>query len=105
VCNRTCPIVTSLNRLLSFDEMRTFLAAALSLAAVSASRPGFLTFDAFEGTPYAVSYDNRSLLLNGERTIFHSFGVHYTRATAQQWDDVLFKAANDGYNSKGPVHC
>ena len=50
------------------------------------------------GSPYAVTYDNRSLFINGQRSIFHSFGVHYTRATAQQWDDILAKAANDGYN-------
>jgi beta-galactosidase GanA len=45
-----------------------------------------------------VTYDNRSLLINGQRTLFHSFGVHYTRATALQWDDILGKAASDGYN-------
>jgi beta-galactosidase GanA len=54
-----------------------------------------------------VTYDNRSLLLNGARSLFHSFGVHYTRATEQQWDDILGKAASDGYNmvqTYGTVH-
>lgn len=79
--------------------MRAVFAALAVLASrASGSSPGYLTYDEIAGSPYAVTYDNRSLFINGQRTIFNSFGIHYTRATASQWDDILGKAATDGYN-------
>jgi hypothetical protein len=68
-------------------------AGATSLLAA----PGVITYDSLQGAPYSVTYDNRSLFINGERTLFFSFGMHYTRATQAQWDDLLAKAVDDGY--------
>jgi beta-galactosidase GanA len=67
---------------------------------ILATRPGFLYFsDVSNGTtPYTVTYDNRSLIVAGQRTIFASAGIHYPRFTPGQWDDVILKAKNDGYN-------
>ena len=45
-----------------------------------------------------MSYDKRSLLVNGKRSFFASVGIHYPRFTPGQWDDVILKAKNDGYN-------
>ncbi len=131
------------------------LAAALLAGAASASASsagdappgGFLSYSAFAGTPYTVTYDNRrcvargvwgvhsawwrhaalprapevkgrsaptspqplsahcrrlltlslplpfarSVLLNGQRAMFASAGIHYPRFTPGQWDDVLLK--------------
>jgi beta-galactosidase GanA len=73
---------------------------ALALAAsAAAADPGVITYDSLGGLPYSVTYDNRSLFINGERSLFFSFGMHYTRATQAQWDDLLAKAASDGYTS------
>jgi hypothetical protein len=68
-----------------------------SLVPSFAAIPGIITYDSLGGAPYAVSYDNRSLFINEQRSLFFSFGMHYTRATQAQWDDILAKAANDGY--------
>ena len=72
------------------------IGAGLIAGAVGAS-PGVITYPSLGGAPYAVTYDNRSLFINGERSLFFSFGMHYTRATEAQWDDLLAKAVADGY--------
>ena len=63
----------------------------------AASTPGFLRYADFAGSPYSVSYDKRSLLVDGKRSFFASVGIHYPRFTPGQWDDVFLKAKNDGY--------
>ena len=70
---------------------------AVATAAVSA-RPGYLLYSDVGTSPYTVTYDNRSLIVAGQRTLFASAGIHYPRFTPGQWDDVLLKAKNDGYN-------
>ena len=67
-------------------------------AAPRSSAAGFLRYADFAGQAYNVSYDKRSLLINGERSYFASVGVHYPRFTEGQWDDIFLKAKNDGYN-------
>ena len=77
------------------------LVAAGTRAAAAAPRSsaaGFLRYGDFAGQAYNVSYDKRSLLINGERSYFASVGVHYPRFTEGQWDDIFLKAKNDGYN-------
>lgn len=64
----------------------------------AAATPGYLRYSDFGGNPFSVTYDNRSLLLNGERSVFASVGIHYPRFSAGQWNDVLLKARADGYN-------
>lgn len=64
----------------------------------SASGSPVITYDSLGGAPYQVTYDNRSLFINGSRTLFFSFGMHYPRTTAAMWYDLLAKAKADGYN-------
>ena len=83
---------------------------ALSLAAILAlvafalpssladERNGFLTYDAVRGQPYNVSFDGRSLLLNGERTLFLSGAVHYPRVTPALWPSLAATAKSFGLN-------
>ena len=57
-----------------FDAMST-VAVALCLLAVSqmvTSDPGFRFYEEFRGSKVVVSYDNRTILLNGERSLFLS---------------------------------
>ena len=70
----------------------------LCALATAAARPGYLLFSDVAGAPYTVTYDNRSLFVAGQRTLFASAGIHYPRFTPGQWDDVILKAKNDGYN-------
>jgi hypothetical protein len=69
-----------------------------SAALLRAAQPGLASFADYRGAPYTVTYDNRSLFLNGERSLFLSAGFHYPRFTPSQWDDVYAKAKSDGFN-------
>ena len=82
---------------------------ALSLAATVAlvvalllpgclAESGLLTYDAVRGQAYNVSFDGRSLLLNGERTIFLSGAVHYPRVTPAMWPALAATAKSFGLN-------
>jgi len=59
---------------------------------------GFLTFDSVRGQAYNVSFDGRSLLLNGERTVFLSGTVHYPRVTPATWPALAATAKRFGLN-------
>ncbi|CAL0318934.1 unnamed protein product [Lupinus luteus] len=45
-----------------------------------------------------VSYDGRSLLINGQRHLLFSGSIHYTRSTSEMWPDLLDKARHGGLN-------
>ncbi|GMH16362.1 hypothetical protein Nepgr_018203 [Nepenthes gracilis] len=45
-----------------------------------------------------VSYDSRSLLINGKRELIFSGSIHYPRTQAEEWDDLLLKAKRGGLN-------
>jgi len=47
---------------------------------------------------YTVTYDNRSFIVNGTRTLLLSGSVHYPRSTPAMWDDILQKMVQDGLN-------
>ncbi|KAM7271815.1 hypothetical protein ACFE04_031029 [Oxalis oulophora] len=46
--------------------------------------------------PYNVSYDNRAMIIDGERRMLISAGIHYPRATPQMWPDLLAKCKEGG---------
>ncbi|KAL2346041.1 hypothetical protein Fmac_000041 [Flemingia macrophylla] len=48
--------------------------------------------------PQNVTYDGKSLLINGRREILFSGSVHYTRSPPQLWPDILGKAKRGGLN-------
>nr|GEV96064.1 beta-galactosidase 3-like [Tanacetum cinerariifolium] len=43
-----------------------------------------------------VTYDHKSLLINGERKILISGSIHYPRSTPEMWDDLIVKAKHGG---------
>ena len=79
---------------------RTIMPLLLATAAhAAAAAGGFRRYASFGGKPINVSYDKRSLMLDGQRSMFASVGLHYPRFSPGQWDDVLLKAKNDGFNT------
>ncbi|XP_052183251.1 beta-galactosidase-like isoform X2 [Diospyros lotus] len=44
----------------------------------------------------SVSYDDKSLIINGQRRILISGSIHYPRSTPQMWPDLIQKAKDGG---------
>jgi hypothetical protein len=65
-----------------------------------ASQPGFASYldYASKQQPIDITYDGRSFLLNGERTIFLSGSLHPVRATKATWSLALNEAVANGLN-------
>ncbi|KAJ1398976.1 Glycoside hydrolase, family 35 [Sesbania bispinosa] len=45
-----------------------------------------------------VTYDGRSLFVNGRRELLFSGSIHYTRSTPDMWPDILERARHGGLN-------
>ncbi|CAL0334194.1 unnamed protein product [Lupinus luteus] len=45
-----------------------------------------------------VTYDGRSLIINGKRELLFSGSIHYTRSTPEMWPELLDKARKGGLN-------
>ncbi|KAB2600428.1 hypothetical protein D8674_010699 [Pyrus ussuriensis x Pyrus communis] len=45
-----------------------------------------------------VTYDGRSLIINGKRELPFSSSIHYMRSTTEMWPDILEKAKRGGLN-------
>ena len=54
---------------------------ALTTAIEVKGKPGYLAYTDFRGKPYTVTYDKRSFMLNGKRSLFLGGSIHYPRAT------------------------
>ncbi|OMP01166.1 Glycoside hydrolase, family 35 [Corchorus olitorius] len=52
--------------------------------------------DAVEGEEDGVTYDGRSLIINGQRRILFSGSIHYPRSTPQMWPSLIAKAKEGG---------
>lgn len=50
-------------------------------------------------SPGPVTYDGRSLMINGKRDIFFSGSVHYPRSTPDMWPGILAMAKAGGLNT------
>ncbi|KAI3695501.1 hypothetical protein L1987_78498 [Smallanthus sonchifolius] len=44
----------------------------------------------------SVTYDNKSLIINGHRRILFSGSIHYPRSSPQMWEDLIQKAKDGG---------
>lgn len=53
-------------------------------------------FLGFELTRCSVSYDRKSLNINGQRRILISGSIHYPRSTPDMWEDLIQKAKDGG---------
>ncbi|CAL9085747.1 unnamed protein product [Musa textilis] len=50
------------------------------------------------GSVQGVTYDSRSLIINGRRELLFSGSVHYPRSTPEMWPDIIEKAQHGGLN-------
>ena len=68
-------------------------ASRRSSAAVTAPAPpsAVMFYDQVGGSPYKVSYDNRTLTINGQRILIIAAGLHYPRSSPSMWPQ-MFKA-------------
>jgi len=64
---------------------------------VPPNKSGFPSFLNYNG-PIDVTYDGRSLLLNGERALFLGGSMHPSRATKSTWELALDEAVRNGLN-------
>ncbi|TKY73788.1 Beta-galactosidase 6 [Spatholobus suberectus] len=48
------------------------------------------------GVKAEVTYDGRSLIIDGQRKILFSGSIHYPRSTPQMWPDLIAKAKQGG---------
>ncbi|CDP11164.1 unnamed protein product [Coffea canephora] len=46
--------------------------------------------------PFNVSYDHRAVIIDGKRRMLISAGIHYPRATAEMWPDLIAKSKEGG---------
>nr|GEX26776.1 beta-galactosidase 3-like [Tanacetum cinerariifolium] len=44
----------------------------------------------------SVTYDNKAIIINGERRILISGSIHYPRSTPEMWEDLVKKAKDGG---------
>eukprot|EP00484_Ammonia_sp_Unknown_P001093 CAMPEP_0197021954 /NCGR_PEP_ID=MMETSP1384-20130603/2836_1 /TAXON_ID=29189 /ORGANISM="Ammonia sp." /LENGTH=773 /DNA_ID=CAMNT_0042449895 /DNA_START=51 /DNA_END=2372 /DNA_ORIENTATION=- len=58
----------------------------------------FIRYNDLNGQPYTVSYDERSFIINGKRSILLGGSVHYPRLSPAQWPAIMSKALDDGLN-------
>ncbi|XP_022015297.1 beta-galactosidase 5 [Helianthus annuus] len=49
-----------------------------------------------ELTECSVTYDKKSLIINGHRRILISGSIHYPRSTPEMWEDLIYKAKDGG---------
>ncbi|GKV41631.1 hypothetical protein SLEP1_g49137 [Rubroshorea leprosula] len=58
-----------------------------------------LLFFTFSTYAIEVTFDSKSLMLDGERKLIISGSIHYPRSTADMWPDLIKKAKEGGLNT------
>ena len=58
-----------------------------------------LLMSVFTSAATSISYDNRSVILNGERVLMLSGSIHYTRILPEEWEQVIILAKEMGLNT------
>lgn len=90
------------------DLFREFVFLLLSLCLPSWVHPappsvsrGLLYYNQLDKTRghYSVSYDERSFIINGSRTLLLSGAVHYPRVWEGEWSATFDKMVDDGLNA------
>jgi hypothetical protein len=78
--------------------MRIILLALLLAYASAQSAGAFITYDQLAGSPYTVTWDERSFIINGSRTFLLGGSFHYPRASPADWVTAFQNARADGLN-------
>ena len=76
-----------------------FLLLLVPMSCVAQASAGdYVWYDSVRGHPYNVTYDNRSFIIDGRRTLLLGGEVHYPRFAPYQWSDILTQMKQDGLN-------
>ena len=80
------------------DQMRLRFLVALLLISFSCASRGFIRYDARRAKPYNATFDGRSLLVDGRRSLFLSGSIHPPRVHEDDWAAALAQARGLGLN-------
>ena len=89
---------------MDLHSLVSVLAALLLPSAADAAIPpppglgSLLYYSDVSGSPYKVTYDDRSFLINGKRSLLLSGSVHYARVVESEWSAIFSKMRGDGLN-------
>ncbi|KAJ1393753.1 Glycoside hydrolase, family 35 [Sesbania bispinosa] len=81
-------ILTKIRNMLTL-KLAVFITFIVSLA---------ISVRADEDNKNSVTYDGRSLIINGRREILFSGSIHYPRSTPDMWPEILDRARHGGLN-------
>ena len=83
----------------SVPSVTAVMLAAAAIAVVALVAGG----DAYQLTKpgTVISYDRRSLMVDGQRDIFFSGSIHYPRSPFHEWPDLIARAKEGGSGSGG----
>ena len=74
--------------------------ASAQQASANTSGGGFVAdFSDLAGESYTVSWDSRSMRLNGNAVLLQSGSIHYPRSTPSQWPHLFAEARAAGLNT------
>ncbi|AES89386.1 beta-galactosidase-like protein [Medicago truncatula] len=71
---------------------------SLTLKLFSITLFSIITIVCAQNAAQTITYDGRSLLLDGKGELFFSGSIHYPRSTPDMWPDILDKARRGGLN-------
>ena len=96
-----CPsLATCASSLLAVNSATTFWIFTATRTPTPHRYPkGLLYYKDLKGKDgYSVTYDDRSFIVAGTRTLLLSGSVHYPRSTPLMWDGLLQEMVQDGLN-------
>jgi hypothetical protein len=72
--------------------------AALAVAVIALAAAGGGDAYGLTKPGTVISYDRRSLMVDGRREIFFSGSIHYPRSPPHEWADLISRAKEGGLN-------
>lgn len=97
---RLCLVVLLLTQC-AHAQHRHPRASPVSLAIVDAADASVSAspYERVRGRPYTVTYDERAIVIDGQRTMLLSGSIHYPRASPSMWPQLLASARAAGLNT------
>ena len=94
-------MIVILSRIVCFVLFLTCSSRSESFHPSSSHDPvsGMIWYHEVAASGYTVTYDERSFLINDNRTIILSGSVHYPRSTPGMWDHIFEEMVKDGLNA------
>ena len=84
----------------TFPLRLPLLLCALVLCTIPRSASAAISsYDDVRGRPYTVGWDHRALLINNQRVLLLSGGIHYPRSTPAMWPHLMRELRASGLNA------